>query len=122
MSKFGFVEIPVTDLQASMDFYQKLFGWTFSTLPGARYAFFKTPGNIHGGLSADDAPGQGVVVYLEVKDIDATLKEIESKGGETVVKKTLITKEEGYYGRFRDPAGNVLGLWSPPDAGSAKVN
>jgi uncharacterized protein len=111
MSRFGFVEIPTSDLDESIAFYQGLFGWTFNRLPGNRYAFFKTPGGIHGALSGDDQPGQGVIVYLEA-DIAATLEKAARLGGRTVVPKTLITAEEGYYGRFADPSGNVLGLWS----------
>ncbi|MBN2082670.1 VOC family protein [bacterium] len=112
MSRFGFVEIPAKDISASMAFYAGLFGWKFNALPTGRYAYFHTAGEIHGALSADDAPGQGVIVYLEVADIEATLEEIKYSGGSIVTKKTMITKEEGYYARFADPSGNVLGLWS----------
>ena len=111
MSRFGFVEIPTTEMDASIAFYQGLFGWTFSRLPGDRYAFFKTQGGIHGALSGDDKPGQGVIVYLEANITD-TLAKAAELGGSVVVPKTLITVEEGYYARFMDPCGNVLGLWS----------
>jgi uncharacterized protein len=111
MSRFGFVEIPATDMDKSIAFYQGLFAWTFSRLPGGRYAFFKTQGGIHGALSGDDQPGQGVIVYIKA-DITATLARVEGLGGKTIIPKTLITAEQGYYGRFTDPSGNVLGLWS----------
>jgi len=52
------------------------------------------------------------VVYIETPDIEQTLRQVENLGGKTVVAKTLIMPEEGYYGRFSDPSGNVLGLWS----------
>ncbi len=111
MSRFGFVEIPTTDMDKSIAFYQGILGWTFNRLPGNRYAFFKTPGGIHGALSGDDKPGHGVIVYLEA-DITDTLAKAAKYGGSVIVPKTLITAEEGYYGRFTDPSGNVLGLWS----------
>jgi hypothetical protein len=112
MSKFGFVEIPVTDLYDSIRFYSAMFNWKFNPLPSGRYAYFHTGGEIHGALSGDDQPGQGVIVYLEVPDIEAKLEEIKFSGGRIVTPKTLITKDEGYYARFADPSGNVLGLWS----------
>ena len=112
MSRFGFVEIPTSDLHASIRFYSEIFNWKFNPLPSGRYAYFHTPGEIHGALSADDQPGQGVIVYLEVADIKGKLEEIKFSGGRIVTPKTLITREEGYYARFADPSGNVLGLWS----------
>jgi len=114
MNVIGFVEIPSKDLQATCKFYSELFGWICQPLAGTRYAFFHTGFGVKGGFSLDDEPSSGgVVVYVETDDIEGTLTRAGELGARTVVGKTHISFEQGYYGRFMDPHGNVIGLWSP---------
>ena len=56
------------------------------------------------------------VITVDVPDIDAVLAKIEQLGGATVVKKMPIA-EMGFAAYFRDPEGNVLGLWETAASG-----
>ena len=52
----------------------------------------------------------GVLVYIRVDDVDASLEAITEAGGEIVLPRT--DEGEGLaYATFRDPAGNVLGVF-----------
>jgi hypothetical protein len=50
------------------------------------------------------------VITIDVDDIDATLAEIESRGGSTVEKKIPVG-DMGFAAYFTDSEGNLLGLW-----------
>jgi predicted enzyme related to lactoylglutathione lyase len=70
---------------------------------------------VGGGLDPSRAPQTepgGIGLYIQCEDIPAKLAEIEAAGGRTVKEKTAIGVDYGFYGSFRDPAGNVLGIWA----------
>ena len=50
------------------------------------------------------------MLTVDVADIDAVWKTIESFGGERVGEK-LPVGDMGFAGYFKDPEGNILGLW-----------
>ena len=50
------------------------------------------------------------VITIDVEAIEDALKEIESAGGTTVTPRTAIPGM-GAFAYFKDPEGNVLGLW-----------
>jgi predicted enzyme related to lactoylglutathione lyase len=62
-----------------------------------------------GGTSGADTPG--VLVYVTVDSIERILEEVSSQGGRTVRPRTEISPEVGWWASFRDPAGNVVGLF-----------
>ena len=41
-----------------------------------------------------------------------TIKKAEETGGATVVGKTQISPDFGYFAHIKDLEGNVIGLWS----------
>jgi len=111
------IEFPTTDLAASRRFYGEIFGWRFEEIPGmAGYALFTTPSGLGGGIDgsgrAEPPSERGPILHLEVEDIDATLERIEAAGGRTVIPKTKISDEFGFYALFLDNVGNRLGVWS----------
>ncbi len=107
------IEIPTTDMSTSTKFYSALFGWEMNQLKPS-YTLFKTPPKgPAGGLDASLKPMDGgIIFYIEVEDIDATLLRVAEFGGETITPKTVISEEIGYYAIFKDPCGNRIGLWS----------
>ncbi len=109
---FIHVEIPSADLQRAGAFYHEVFGWEMNYVTEADYMLFETGGSINGAFyhSPQHAGRQGVVVYVEVKDIKDTLVSINERGGATVVAKTPVD-ERGSFALFSDPDGNVLGIW-----------
>jgi predicted enzyme related to lactoylglutathione lyase len=106
-------EIPSTNVAKSSAFYAKLFGWKM-TPSGKDYMMFAVKGGMGGGIQKmKGAPGQGVMVYIEVKDIPATLERVVKLGGKVLKPKTEIGNDWGYWAAFRDPGGcTSVALWS----------
>jgi uncharacterized protein len=93
-------------------FYADTFGWNVDANNEFKYGIV-TPedAGIGGGIGGTPEPSMPghVTFYIEVPDPAATLKEIEGRGG-----KTLMGPEEITPGTtialFQDPHGNVVGL------------
>jgi predicted enzyme related to lactoylglutathione lyase len=108
-----YVEIPAPDLKKATAFYGRIFKWKIDdSSTGDAYAMFQDGGH-GGGFDPKKQPSdKGVVLYISVKDISGTLKEIASAGGSVVKEKTEIGGDYGFYGLFKDPNGNQVGVWS----------
>ena len=61
-------------------------------------------------LSREQGATSGPVVVLDVENIEAALEKIGGLGGSTVVGKTPVG-DMGFAAYFKDPEGNVVGLW-----------
>jgi predicted enzyme related to lactoylglutathione lyase len=85
--KICYVEMPASDVTRSADFYTKVFGWTTRKRGDGHTAF-------------DDGVGQ------------VTLDAIVANGGEVV--QPIGADAPEITARFRDPAGNVIGLYQQP--------
>ena len=114
-------EIPADDLGRAHEFYRSAFGWELTPMPEVDYTIAMTtpadetgrpkePGAINGGMFTRDADRPSPVITIDVPDIDAALATVERLGGATVLPKTEVMGM-GYAAYFRDPEGNVLGLW-----------
>ena len=66
--------------------------------------------------SSEASKPTGVVAYLLAPDMDATLAAIERAGGSVVIPTTNVMGM-GDFAQFRDPDGNVIGLWRDSGAG-----
>jgi uncharacterized protein len=61
-------------------------------------------------LDRQPAGDSGVLVFVRVDDVEAILRKIAEARGEIIVPRT--PQGEGMaYATFRDPAGNVLGIF-----------
>jgi predicted enzyme related to lactoylglutathione lyase len=107
------LEISCKDCKKASEFYNSLFGWTMNFAMGDEYVLFQPEGAPGGGLSKAESinPGGGVIFYVEVDDIEAYLKKAVELGGQQAVAKTEISGH-GWYGHFKDPDGNVIGLFT----------
>ncbi len=108
------VEIPSKDFAMAKKFYGEVFGWECRYIPEMDYMTFKTPDGVGGGFDKDREISlhPGIEIYIEVEDIDATIKKTEAAGGTCVKGKTQISQEMGYYALIVDMEGNQLGLWA----------
>ncbi|MBP6208430.1 MAG: VOC family protein [Anaerolineales bacterium] len=107
------VEIPAADLQGTSSFYQKLFGWKIRPMPEMNYTMWEAADGSGGGFpaaSADNPAGQ-VLIYIASDDIEADLKNVEILGGTVLTPKTEIPSM-GWFGIFKDPTDNVIGLYT----------
>lgn len=108
MARISYVELPVNGTGPARDFYAQAFGWEFADF-GPDYAA-TTGGDVDLGLNgSDDQPIDAVLVLVEVQDLEAALAKVESAGGEVVVQ--VFAYPGGRRFHFRDPAGNVLGVF-----------
>lgn len=107
-----YVELIAADGLRAASFYAQVFGWEMTGLSEG-YTSFKPEKGVSGGFSKP-MPGidHGACIYVATEDIEDSLKKIAAAGGQTVVGKTKISDEYGFYALFKDPMGNVLGLWS----------
>ena len=107
------VEIPAANVQAAGKFYQELLGWKISHDDAMNYSMWEAGDGSGGGFPevSKDAPAGQVLVYIASDDIDADLKKVEKLGGKVVQPKTEIPNM-GWFGMFKDPTGNVLGLYT----------
>jgi len=113
MNGLCYWEIPSKNVAKSSAFYAKLFGWKME--PSTEdYMMFQVKGGLGGGIQkVKKAPGLGVMVYIEVRDIPATLKKVVKLGGKVVKPKTEIGNDWGFWAAFKDPGGcSSVALWS----------
>ena len=113
-------EIPADDVERARQFYREAFGWQLQPMPEMGYTLVQTtptgdqgptePGAINGGMMQRHDPLSTVIVVIDVDDIDTALKTVEELGG-TVVRQRMPIGDMGHAAYFRDPDGNVVGLW-----------
>ena len=112
--KICYIEMPTKDAQASADFYQRTFGWTIRTRGDGAIAFDDTTGEVSGAFVKGRPPGvaPGLMVYIMVDSVADAMTKIEANGGAIV---QPIGGDPGEItARFRDPDGNVMGLYQEP--------
>jgi uncharacterized protein len=97
-----------------IDFYREVFGWPLqdNPLPGwPSYAIMEPGQGIGGAVGrADAAPNGGVVVYVEVDDLDQTLNLAVGRGASVALPVTSVTGTKLSVAWLRDPQGNLIGL------------
>jgi len=112
--KICYIEIPATDIGRSAEFYSQAFGWQIRERGDGHTAFDDTVGEVSGTWVLDRPPlsQPGLMVYVMVADADAAVERVLSAGGEIVQPIDPGARER--VARFRDPAGNVLGIYEQP--------
>jgi hypothetical protein len=112
--KLSYIQIPAVDARESATFYEKVFVWRINPGGGRDHTGFQDgTGELIGawvtGREIADSPG--VLPYIYVDHIDDVLERIAANGGETVREPYREGEGDLWVATFRDPAGNVLGLW-----------
>jgi predicted enzyme related to lactoylglutathione lyase len=112
--KICYLEMPATDIACSSDFYQRVFGWNIRKRADGSAAFDDTTGEVSGAWVVGRQPGvqPGLLFYVMVDSVAATLEAIVASGGEIV--QPIGADAPEITARFRDPAGNVIGLSQQP--------
>jgi predicted enzyme related to lactoylglutathione lyase len=117
--KICYIEIPADDVPRSADFYSKVFGWQIRQRGDGHTAFDDTTGEVSGAwvLGRPAAAQPGLLLYVMVDSVEATVDAVVANGGEIV--QPIGADAPEITARFRDPAGNVIGLYQEPAAGTA---
>ena len=112
-------EIPTVDIDRAQTFYERILGVPLKREPmgETELAVFPYGGRPHvsGALirHAECSPAiQGSVVYLSVDNLEPVLRRVQEHGGDTIVPRTQIPGDMGFFAQFRDTEGNRVGLWS----------
>jgi len=108
------MEIPALDIKRSAEFYSQVFGWQIRRRGDGATAFDDTTGEVSGswvlGRPASSQPG--LLTYIMVDNAAATVDAVIAHGGEIVQPIGVDAPE--VTARFRDPGGNVIGLYQEP--------
>jgi len=116
---FDWIEIRTSNIETTATFYESVFGWKITDKElagGSDVWIFDTGGeprvqNLRrGGIwLRPTRESLGVVVYVVVDDIDATIRQITERGGKIASPKAPVGACYAEY--FTDPSGNLLGLY-----------
>ncbi|MGH7744623.1 MAG: VOC family protein [Candidatus Dormibacteria bacterium] len=112
--RFCYLEIPAIDVQISVEFYEKVFGWNIRRRETERPSFDDATGNVSGELvtGRESAREPGLLPYIWVDSIEATLGRVKANGGAIVMAAQPDSPGGScFIARFRDPAGNLMGLY-----------
>jgi uncharacterized protein len=112
--KICYLDIPTTDVQRSADFYRKVFGWQTRQRGDGSTAFDDTVGQVSGTWTVGRPPSTepGLLIYIMVDNVARSIDVVLENGGEIVQPIGLDAPE--ITARFRDPGGNILGLYQEP--------
>jgi uncharacterized protein len=113
--KICYIEMPAADVRRSAEFYGKVFGWNIRKRGDGSIAFDDTVGQVSGTWVRGRPPSAvpGLLVYVMVDSVAATMEAVVAHGGEIV--QPIGADAPEITARFRDPGGNVLGLYQEPN-------
>ena len=113
--KICYIEMPATDIARSADFYKRVFGWNIRKRGDGNTAFDDTTGQVSGAwvLGRPPAAKPGLLFYIMVDSVAASVDVVVANGGEIV--QPIGGDAPEITARFRDPGGNVIGLYQEPE-------
>jgi predicted enzyme related to lactoylglutathione lyase len=106
-----YLHIPAADVRRAAKFYRDVFGWQINNPDSDRPSFDTPNGHLSGAWLSAHVPAAepGLLPYIYVDDIEDTVARILEHGGEIVA--SPFPEGPLTVATFRDPAGNVIGLW-----------
>ena len=113
--KICYIEMPARDIEWSANFYRSVFGWNVRTRSDGSTAFDDGVGQVSGTWittrtpMTGDSRTEGMMIYIMVDDADATIEKVKASGGQIV--QGIGAHLPEITAPFRDPAGNVLGIY-----------
>jgi hypothetical protein len=112
--KICYIEMPAVDIARSAEFYSRVFGWKIRQRGDGATAFDDSVGEISGAFVLGRPPSSqpGMLVYVMVDSVAATIDAVVANGGEIV--QPIGADAPEITARFRDPGGNVIGLYQNP--------
>jgi predicted enzyme related to lactoylglutathione lyase len=113
-------EIPVTDFDRALAFYQNMLGIEMPTTSAYGYKMGYFPslqeGKVNGAFCFGEGyipSGAGSLLYINAgPDLNIALHKVHDLGGRILVPKTMIDEQNGYYAFIVDTEGNRIALHS----------
>jgi predicted enzyme related to lactoylglutathione lyase len=99
--------------------YSSVFGWKLRQRGDGHIAFDDTVGAVSGTWVTGRPPASepGLLVYIMVDSVAATVEAVTAHGGE--IAQPVGADAPEITARFRDPSGNVIGLYQDRAANEA---
>jgi hypothetical protein len=119
--KLCYLEIPARDVHQSAAFYEQAFGWTIRQGDTDRPSFDDTTGEVSGAWVTSRVPvsdadtNSGILPYIMVADAAQAAQRLVAAGGVMVL--AVGTYGTEVVGTFRDPAGNLMGIYQQAGLG-----
>jgi len=109
-NRIDYVEIPVTDLKKTREFFTSLFGWSFQEW-GDEYMSFND-GRLDGGFrhSEEPAPSTGVLLVFYSEDLERDVERVKDLGG--TISQDIFSFPGGRRFHFVDPVGTEFAMWA----------
>lgn len=106
----SYLRIPAVNPRRSADFYHAVFGWQLRGDPD-QPNFTDGSGHVIGSWQEDlpIAGEAGVIPYIYVDSVDETRERVSAHAG--AVMREPYPEGDLWVATFRDPAGNVIGVW-----------
>ena len=117
--KICYLELPAVDAARSASFYRDVFGWTVRKRGDGAMAFDDTTGEVSGTfVTGREASTPGLIFYIMVDNVAAACQAVERHGG--AIAQPIGADRPAITARFRDPGGNIVGLYQEP-GGAARA-
>jgi predicted enzyme related to lactoylglutathione lyase len=112
--KICYVEMPSEDIDKSAEFYRDVFGWQIRRRGDGSTAFDDTAGQVSGTWISGRPPATrpGLLIYIMVDSVAEMMARVVSYGG--LIVQPIGGDASEITARFRDPGGNILGLYQEP--------
>ena len=111
----SYLEIPAIDVEQSAAFYESVFGWQIHRRDSGHASFDDRSGALIGrwdrGRPVSREPG--LLPFIYVEHINEIVERIVTQGGHIV--KPPYAEGNLWVSTFRDPAGNLMGIWQAGD-------
>ena len=113
--KICYLEIPAADIAVSARFYHEALGWDLRERGDGATSFDDGVGEVSGTWVVGRPPSSepGICVHVMVTNVAESSRRVVDAGGEIV--QPQDDDAEDVYALFRDPYGNVLGLYQNSD-------
>lgn len=118
----GWFEIPVSDMDRAIAFYQKVFDCKLDKqdMGDFQMAWFpwdESKGGAGGSLVFHKdfyktSNLAGTLIYFSSRDCEVELNRVKEAGGEVQIPKRMITPDIGFMGVFLDSEGNRIAVHS----------
>jgi hypothetical protein len=119
----GWFEVPVSDMERAIKFYETVFDFTLNRqkMDELDMAWFPwqddssgAPGSLVHNPEFYNPSHDGTLVYFTAHsgDLSNELARVESAGGKVIVPKQQISPEHGYMAVLEDSEGNRIALHS----------
>jgi predicted enzyme related to lactoylglutathione lyase len=107
----SYLEIPAIDPRRSSEFYEKVLGWSLRERDTDDPRFEDATGHLIGRWVTGRAIARepGLLPYIYVDRIDEAVARVMAHDG--TVAEAPYAEGNLWVATFRDPAGNLIGLW-----------